>query len=216
LGAFVCIAGALALLFNKWVVHIHDHVDPISATEDIHWLAFSIHLYESANGHLPPAALRSPDGKPLLSWRVLLLPYTDQNRLYERFKLDEPWDSPRNRELIQLMPRFYKPRGNRPSPPYTTFTQVIRGPGTPFERPGLRLEDFKSSAAYTFLLVESAEPVIWSKPDDLEYRPDGSLPRFGEIFRDGFFIASTVDGKTRRIPLSEDATILAGITGKQP
>jgi hypothetical protein len=59
--------------------------------------------YESANRHLPPAAIRDKDGKPLLSWRVAILPYLDEVELYKQFRLDEPWDSPHNSALIKKM-----------------------------------------------------------------------------------------------------------------
>ncbi len=87
--------------------------------------------YESANHALPPAAVLGQDGMPLLSWRVLMLPYIEQQELYQRFKLDEPWDSEHNRKLIERMPRIYAPYAKCDAPPHTTFFQVIRGPGTP-------------------------------------------------------------------------------------
>ena len=56
----------------------------------------------------PPAYTTSKDGKPLLSWRVLILPYLEQEALYKEFHLDEPWDSPHNRTLIARMPAVYR------------------------------------------------------------------------------------------------------------
>src|SRR5262245_9559054 len=52
--------------------------------------------YHAAHGQFPPAVVRSPDGQPLYSWRVLLLPYLEEDQLYRRFKLDQPWNSPNN------------------------------------------------------------------------------------------------------------------------
>src|SRR5205807_1197555 len=58
--------------------------------------------YGSANGdRLPPAVTYANDGKPLLSWRVMLLPYLEQDALYRAFRLDEPWDSPHNIQLLE-------------------------------------------------------------------------------------------------------------------
>ena len=48
------------------------------------------------------------DGKPLLSWRVLILPYVEQEDLYKQFHLDEPWDSEHNKKLIEKMPAVYR------------------------------------------------------------------------------------------------------------
>jgi hypothetical protein len=216
LAGVACLCGALDLLLTKAVNFVRKEAALSQAKGNIHWLAFSMSNYESANEGLPPAALLSRDGKPLLSWRVLLLPFTEQQDLYQRFKLDEPWDSPHNRKLIQHMPRFYKPLGKSDAPPFTTFIQVIRGPGTPFERPGLKTENLNKRAGSTFLIVEAAKPVIWSKPEDLEYRPDGPLPELGGDFRDGFFIASTIRGPTSRIALADEDAIRAGITGTSP
>src|SRR5579864_4298897 len=54
-----------------------------------------------------PADIVDAEGKPLLSWRVRLLPFIEQNNLYKEFKLDEPWDSPHNRELTRKIPHTY-------------------------------------------------------------------------------------------------------------
>ena len=62
--------------------------------------------YQSAEGHYPPAAITSKDGKPLLSWRVAILPYLEDfdghtlGDLHKAFHLDEPWDSPHNKALL--------------------------------------------------------------------------------------------------------------------
>jgi hypothetical protein len=55
-----------------------------------------MHNYHGEHGRLPPAAVCGPDGTPLLSWRVLILPFIEQQALYRQFKLDEPWDGPHN------------------------------------------------------------------------------------------------------------------------
>ena len=70
-------------------------------------IGLAMHNYASANGGFPPAAIVDPRGKPLLSWRVAILPYLDANPLYAKFKLDEPWDSPHNKELLKYMPAVY-------------------------------------------------------------------------------------------------------------
>ncbi|HEY2910378.1 MAG TPA: DUF1559 domain-containing protein, partial [Gemmataceae bacterium] len=62
-------------------------------------IALSVHNYEATYSKLP-ANRTDKDGKPLLSWRVLILPYIEQNNLYQQFKLDEPWDGPNNKKLI--------------------------------------------------------------------------------------------------------------------
>ncbi len=67
----------------------------------------AMHQYLKVHEHFPPAAISSKDGKPLLSWRVALLPYLGHEELYKQFKLDEPWDSEHNQKLLDKMPRVY-------------------------------------------------------------------------------------------------------------
>src|SRR4051794_14898536 len=66
-------------------------------------IALAFHNYESANG-FSPADISDKDGKPILSWRVAILPYIEEDALPRQFKLDEPWDSENNKKLIEKMP----------------------------------------------------------------------------------------------------------------
>src|SRR6516165_3014449 len=128
-----------------------------------------MHTYNDQYGSLPSAAICDKDGKPLLSWRVSLLPFLEDQGLYQQFRLDEPWDSPHNLQLLPRMPRVYAPfNGKRTPEPYTTYYQVFVGKGAAFEtRKGLRLsQDFPDGTSKTFLIVEAGEPVPWTKPED--------------------------------------------------
>src|SRR5262249_23416572 len=93
-----------------------------------------MHTYHDAHDSLPPPAVYDRDGQPLLSWRVLILPYIEQRELFGEFKLDEPWDSPHNLALLPKMPLLYQPyRGGSADPPGYTFYQVFVGKGAAFE-----------------------------------------------------------------------------------
>ena len=63
-------------------------------------IGLAMHNYHAQQNKFPGAAITNKQGKPLLSWRVAILPLLDQQGLYEKFKLDEPWDSPHNRALL--------------------------------------------------------------------------------------------------------------------
>jgi hypothetical protein len=147
----------------------------------------SMRRYQTKHEHFPPAAIRDPDGRPLLSWRVAVLPMLGQHELYERFKLDEPWDSPHNHGLLAEMPWFYAAPHRPDAVPPTTVYQVFVGPGTPFDPTAapLRLEgtDFPVPVLELFFIVEAAEPVPWTKPDDLPYANDRPVPRLGSVVK---------------------------------
>src|SRR5262245_18711959 len=72
-------------------------------------LALAFHNHLAAYKYFPAAAAFSKGKKPLLSWRVAILPYIEQQALYKDFKLDEPWDSPLNKKLIPKMPKIFAP-----------------------------------------------------------------------------------------------------------
>jgi RNA polymerase sigma factor (sigma-70 family) len=92
-------------------------------------IMLAIHNYHDAYTHLP-ADIRDKDGKPLLSWRVAILPFLDQDNLFKQLKLDEPWDSEHNLKLLAYMPATYRV-GIEPKDATHTYYQAFAGPGTP-------------------------------------------------------------------------------------
>jgi hypothetical protein len=176
--------------------------------------------FHDTNMRLPPPAICDPDGKPLLSWRVAILPFIEQDPLYREFKLNEPWDSPHNMKLLEKMPKVYAPVGVRTKEPHTTFYQAFvspaeTNPGAGFilnAKQGLRITDFLDGTSNTIVVAEAAEPVPWTKPADLPFDPKGPLPKLGGPFAPGF-TALFMDASTRffsRPP--DDATLRALIT----
>src|SRR5260370_15979827 len=147
-----------------------------------------MHSYHDVHGRLPAAVVYGEDGKPLLSWRVLILPFIEQEALFRRFKLDEPWDSPHNLRLLPEMPRVFFPfDGSSPAQPHNTFYQVFVGKGAAFEgKMGLRWEDFTDGTPNTFLVVEAGQAVPWTSPQDLTYGAGLPLPKLGGLFKARF------------------------------
>ncbi len=169
-------------------------------------VGLAMYNYLEAHGRLPAPAIQGPDGKPLLSWRVAILPYLDQNELYRSFKLDEPWDSPHNKPLLERMPYLYASAPQPPSQAQGSLTpfRVFIGQGTPFEGGrGPRLEDISDGLDQTILVVEANESVPWTKPDELPYAPDKPLPALG-----GNFVVLLANGRVLSIPAKFDAALL--------
>lgn len=123
-------------------------------------------------GQLPPAYIADENGKPMHSWRVLLLPYLEGQALYERYNFDEPWDGPNNSKLAREIPRIYQcpdeySRDDTPQP-FTSYAVVV-GPHTlwPGSEPG-SLDRIPDGSAHTLLLVEVHDSAIhWMEPRDL-------------------------------------------------
>jgi hypothetical protein len=174
-----------------------------------------LHAYSDEHKTLPPAALYDKDGRPLLSWRVRILPYIEQGSLYKEFKLDEPWDSPHNIQLLPRMPKvFGHPKVGAEADRHATFYQVFVGPGAAFEgTTGKSFKaDFPDGISSTILIVEAAEAVPWTKPVELVYEPNKPLPKLGGQFRN-IFHAAFGDGRVENFLTEEpEKAIRAAIT----
>jgi hypothetical protein len=139
---------------------------------------------------------------------VAILPYLDQGELYKQFHLDEPWDSPHNRTLIEKMPGAYmdvRSTADQLNREGKTTFQVPVGSETSFhDKNGAPLRDVVDGTAQTIAVVE-VEPrraVVWTKPEDFEV--DLSHPRNGLERSDRSHIASGfLDGHVLIIDLAK-------------
>ncbi len=187
--------------------------------ENLRQLALAMKTYELERRKFPGAAILSKDGKktPLLSWRVTLLPFLEQENLYRQFKLDEPWDSAHNKKLIQSMPKIYQPVRREHPEGGRTYYQVLTGKSGLFgEGREPRPNQITDGSSNTFLIVEGIDPVVWTKPEDLAYdnelkgeavkkepaanfkfRGGQPVTKIGGMFANGF-CAALADGRAER------------------
>lgn len=94
-------------------------------------LAVAIPDYESDYGHYPPPYIADENGVPMHSWRVLILPYLDEQQLYDQYDFTKPWDHPDNLKLADQMPSVFACHEDesRFSKQTTTFVAIV-GPNT--------------------------------------------------------------------------------------
>jgi Protein of unknown function (DUF1559) len=149
---------------------------------------------------------------PLLSWRVALLPFLEEGKLFKEFKLLEPWDSEHNKKLLAKMPKVYAPVTGK-AEPGLTYYQVFVGKEAPFDgtvSPRFPA-GFPDGTSNTFLVAEGGEAVPWTKPQDLPF--DGkAVPKLGGLFPDGFHVGMA-DGTVRFVPRgAAEKAIRAAIT----
>ena len=125
--------------------------------------------YLDNEGHYPPAWVADENGQPLLSWRVLLLPYLDGQELFEQFHLDEPWDSPHNRTLLPEMSPVLRLHSRKSDEgPYTDYVAIV-GDATVWQGPEPRPADFVTDEVSSTLLIAEhvGRRIPWTKPEDL-------------------------------------------------
>ncbi|MBN9119139.1 MAG: DUF1559 domain-containing protein [Planctomycetes bacterium] len=132
-------------------------------------LALAMHNYHDANQVFPPQDGKMGTFKGGLSWRVHLLPYIGEDALYRQFKLDEPWDSPNNKKLIDRMPVTFASPLVTDLPGQTRYkvfsgTEAVIYPGS-----RTTMTAIADGTSNTILIVGGGKPVIWTKPDDIEF-----------------------------------------------
>ena len=132
-------------------------------------LAIALHNYHDTYGSFPPAYVADAQGKPMHSWRVLILPFIEEGKLYEQYRFDEPWDGPNNRKLHSQMPRtFGCPSDESRTEGMVSYVAVV-GPHTAW--PGetcTSLNQVLDGVSTSILLVEVHDSGIhWMEPRDL-------------------------------------------------
>jgi len=164
-------------------------------------IGLALHNYHDTYRGFPDPAIRDAEGKPLLSWRVAILPFVEQAELYNQFRLDEPWDSEHNLALVEKMPPVYKHPSSE-APAGQTVYQAIVG-----EEIGLMLEgqtgfrNITDGTSNTIAAVEVEDEfaVPWTKPEDVAIDPNDPWPALGGHNTEGVNVLF-FDGSVRLIP----------------
>jgi hypothetical protein len=206
----IAAAGVLVALLLPAVNAARAAARRTTSMYELRQLGLALMNYEAVHGRYPSAG-GSDEERPGLSWRVHMLPYIEENQLYEQFHLDEPWDSEHNLQLVEQMPALFA-TPSRPAPPGQTYYQLVVGEGTAFNGgEGPRIRDFTDGTSNTVLLVEADDAVTWTKPDDWEFDPDNPFRGLGHVQPGGIFLAVFCDVHAQAISLDADPDLVRAL-----
>ena len=202
------VIGVLVGLLLPAVQQAREAARRSSCSNNLKQIGLAMHNYADANRAFP-TDICDRNGRPLLSWRVAILPYLEGSNLHEQFHLDEPWDSPHNLSLIKKIPAAYSCPSSTLSADEGRTTYVgVKGSGyfldtgePPAER---ELRDFHDGLSRTVMVVELPQEfaVAWTRPDPVMPGPEVWLEAsmhhagglFGGLMADGSvrFLSSTI------------------------
>jgi hypothetical protein len=169
----------------------------IKSQNNLKQIGLAMHNYHDVYSVLPAAAICDKKGKPLLSWRVAILPYVDQDELYKQFKLDEPWDSDNNKKLIAKMPNLYALPYSEGKPGETNY-RVFVGNGAVFDMvQGTKLTQITDGTSNTLFVFEATESSPWTKPDEIEFDPTKPVHKHFRFEKDTVCNILMGDGSVR-------------------
>jgi hypothetical protein len=181
-------------------------------------IVMALYYYHDSHSKFPAQANYDSQGKPLLSWRVHILPFLGEEKLYQEFHLDEPWDSEHNKQLIARMPAVYRcPSMKWSLKNKTTYLGLVNEAAMFTGKPeGVPIKDVEDGTSNTIFIVDADDDhaVIWTRPADLKYDP--KKPQEGLVgHHDDWIVATFVDASVHVLPATIDkATLLALFTRK--
>ena len=142
----------------------------VQCAENLKRIGLAMQNYQQRYECFPPAFIPDENGKPKHSWRVLILPFLEQDALYRDYRFDEPWDSPHNIALSLRMPSVYCcPTETAPGTSQTSYAMIV-GPHAISDGPTPRkMGDITDGLSTTIMVAECAGARInWLEPRDLD------------------------------------------------
>lgn len=173
-------------------------------------ILLALHTYHDAYGAFPPACTVDASGRPLHSWRTLILPFLDEPALYDSIDLSKAWDDPANASACSARVRGLQCPEADPQQ-FTTRYLAIVAPGSCLQpAESHRLADVTDAPTQTLILVEvdADHAVPWMAPTDADERLLLSLGSSQTLGHKGVVLAGKVDGSVEAIPIATPANEL--------
>lgn len=198
------------------IAKVRRAADTMVSANNMRQLMIGMHNYHVDFNCLPPATTGT-EGKPLHSWRVLLLPYMEQDNIYKKLKLTEPWNSEHNLKVFESvpMPKIFMHPGHKDETSRKTYYKVFTSkpgirPSAGFS-PGSKLTlgqmTVQDGTSNTIAMIEAGPPVLWYQPEDIEFDPSGAFPKLESPWPDNRVQVAFFDASVRGLWLGQHEDI---------
>lgn len=133
-------------------------------------IGLALHNYHDTWGAFPPVYTVDADGKPLHSWRTLILPYIDQAPLYNQLNLSKPWDDPANAEAFKTSVPTYLCPSTPGTDGKTVYLAVAIKGGCMEPGASRTIKEITDGTSDTILVIEvpHEQAVTWYVPQDAD------------------------------------------------
>ena len=155
------------------VQQVRGHSARVQSINNIRQIAIAMHNYESAFMKFPSGFGPYEKDGPEVSWRVKILPFIEQSNLYEMYKMDEPWDSENNLQVLEMMPTIYRSPNSNAGPNETTYLGIggrngVFGKDEKGNSKSSRMGEILDGTSNTIMIVDVGDQlaVPWTKPDE--------------------------------------------------
>ena len=164
-----CILGILVALLLPAIQAAREAARRSQCSNNLKQIALAMHNYHDTYKTFPPAYIPDKDGKPMHSWRVLILPFLEQKALYDQYNFNEPWDSPANQLVNNTMIPVFRCPSSTAGPIETNY-MVVTGPGTVFDgAKATTMSEITDGTSNTIMVVEvEGSGVNWAQPVDVD------------------------------------------------
>lgn len=209
------IIGVLTALLLPAVRTARPAARRMQCSNNLKMIGLALINYHERYGRLPPAYTTDDQGNRLHSWRTLVLPFLEENALYEKIDLSKPWNDPTNAEVFatRMPPMFHCPGfepSSKSSPVTKTLYQVVvDGEGGFPGADSRKLSDIKDGVANTLLAIEvpMEAAVDWMSPNDIDWTILFAVNDKSELAHQKVFLVVFADGSVSSLNASSTIAV---------
>ncbi|HET6884217.1 MAG TPA: DUF1559 domain-containing protein [Pirellulales bacterium] len=139
-----------------------------TCSNNLRQIGLALLNYEAVHHALPPAHTVDARGKPLHSWRTLILPFLEREDLYRQIDHSKAWDDPANRSAFETRVHIYRCPSAACPLTHTTYLAIVAPDGCFRPTRVTKLAEITDDPDLTLMVMETSteQAVHWMCPAD--------------------------------------------------